>query len=55
MPEPDGPVEVCLTIPAGQLERDVVVLLVTSDITATGLCLKLIGMYYIKAESVWRS
>ena len=43
--EPDGPVEVCLTIPVGQLERDVVVPLMTSDITATGLWLKLIGMY----------
>jgi hypothetical protein len=36
VPEPDGPVEVCATIPFGQLERDVVIaLLMTIPQTAT--------------------
>ena len=37
VPENDGPIEVCMTIPAGQLERDQTVTLTTADRTATGL------------------
>ena len=36
VPEDEGPVEVCVLIPAGQLERSVVVNLQTVAQTATG-------------------
>ena len=36
VPEDDGPVEVCITLPSGQTERDVVVELLVEGITATG-------------------
>ena len=36
VPEDDGPVEVCVRVPAGQLEREVVISLLASGGTATG-------------------
>ena len=36
MPEDGGPLEVCVVIPAGQLERDVPIALLTRDLDATG-------------------
>ena len=36
VPEDDGPVEVCVRVPAGQLEREAVISLLASGGTATG-------------------
>ena len=36
VPEDEGPVEVCVRVPAGQLEREVVISLLASGGTATG-------------------
>ena len=37
IPEDEGPVEVCITIPDGQLETDITVNLRTAEQTATGI------------------
>ena len=36
VPEDEGPVEVCVRVPAGQLEREAVISLLASGGTATG-------------------
>ena len=36
VPEDEGPVEVCVRVPAGQLEKEVVISLLASGGTATG-------------------